>query len=368
MNKQRDFAPNPIDELGGQALVEGVLMRSRYGYAVAVRQGVSRICVRQVPFRSITLSLRFLRLPVIRGAVALLEMLAIGTRALHWSAEMAFGPTTREKAKKDTLPRTAREALRQSQLLGTVAISFLLVVAMVVIFPNLFAWLTALLPPLTNWAEGRGTLGFSEENHPIAFNLVAGIYRAAIIVGYVAIIARHRDIRRVFQYHGAEHKAVLACEEGLELTVQNAQRHDTLHPRCGTSFIAVVVLLSIIAFSLSSAVLARYVSGFPDWNFLSRKGMTILVHVMLLPIIAGFGYELMKFCAANVQKLPCRVLLAPGLWFQRLTTRQPDARQVEVAIVALLAALDIEPDWKDRREYVVSGLTDDPSAPGYGLN
>lgn len=375
-------------EMGGQAVIEGVLMRARGGYAVALRRHDGAIVIRQAPYRPLSRRLPLLKFPVVRGMTALVEMLAIGTRALQWSAEVyeqtlrareaterSASPTSsdqpllrEEQATGEPLPRSVGEAFRHAGFLGMVTMSLALVVLMVVVAPNVLAALVGLLPPMQAWAEARGTLGFTEENHPFAFNLLSGLFRAAILVGYVWAISFNRDIRRVFEYHGAEHKAVLELEakgDERRVTVAGCQAHDTLHPRCGTTFLAVVVLVSILFYAAAGAALVAFVSGFPDWSLLARKGTTFGVHVLLLPVVAGTAFELMKFCARHRSNWLCALLLWPGFRFQRLTTRAPDDEQIEVAIVALLAALALDEDASEPRQYVVRGLHDDESAPGY---
>lgn len=354
-------------ELGGQAVIEGVLMRSREGYAVALRRPEGRIVVRQVPWRSFSRRLPLLKFPVVRGVVSLLEMMTIGTRALHWSA-MEFEAGLRRKrspSPDDEEDAAAVAGPGRLHLAGLIALSLGVAVFLVVVAPSLLAALTALLLPLHWYAEWRGTLGFSEENHPLAYNVLSGAFRAAILLGYIWLIARNDDVRRVFQYHGAEHKAVRAYEEGVEVTVGRAQAHDTLHPRCGTTFLAVVVLISIVAFAAASASLVAFVGGYPDWGWWQRKGLAFLSHLAVLPLVAGISFELMKFCARHAKKRPCAWILWPGYRLQRLTTRRPDDYQVEVAIVAMLAALAIQPEDRTPQEYVVRGLHDDPSAPGF---
>ncbi len=377
----------PRLEMGGQAVIEGVLMRSRTGYAVALRREDGAIQVRQVPYVALMKKYTWARIPVLRGAVALFEMMAVGTRALNWSAQVYEERLKKEEAAQrsgtaessgrsseaqdqgargeNDLPQSASDAWRQAGFLGMMAISLSLVILMVVIAPNFLAAMVGKIGWVSDWATGRGTLGFTEENHPILFNLVSGLFRALIVVGYVWVISLNRDIRRVFEYHGAEHKAVLDFEQGGDVTVSRAQAHDTLHPRCGTTFIAVVILVSIVAFALVAAILVTYVSGFPDWPFIVRKLVTVACHILVLPLVAGIAFEIMKFCARRPRNPMCRALLWPGYRFQRLTTRHPNDHQVEVAIVSMLAALAIAPDEKQAHEYVVRGLQDDESAPGY---
>ncbi|MDK2970962.1 MAG: hypothetical protein PWP23_717 [Candidatus Sumerlaeota bacterium] len=377
----------PRIEMGGQAVIEGVLMRAKGGYAVALRREDGAIVIRQVPYRPLARALPLLKLPIVRGMTALIEMLAIGTRSLQWSAEV-YEETLRrregtpaestqdpaqalqkeEAIDSAPLPRTASDAFRHAGFAGMLALSLALVVLMVIVAPNALTLLTGKLPFLHAWAEARGTLGFTEENHPFAFNLISGVFRAAILVGYVWVISLNRDIRRVFEYHGAEHKAVLELEakgDERKVTVGGAQAHDTLHPRCGTTFLAVVVLVSIVFFAFAGAGLVAYVSGYPEWPFWQRKLATLGAHLLLLPLVAGTAFELMKFCARHERNPLCALLLWPGFRFQRLTTRPPDDEQVEVAVVAMLAALALDENASHPRQYVVRGLHDDETAPGY---
>lgn len=346
-------------EMGGQALIEGVMMRSRTGYAAAVRRvDDGAIVVRQVPWRSFGQRHGWAKLPVVRGAVSLVEMMTIGMRTLHWSGEEYEAGLRR----KDTGAQAEREkeggdgALGKAAGAAMVAVSLALVILMVVVAPNLLAWLVGKLPPVDAWARAGGTMGFAEENHPIAYNLVSGFFRALILFLYVYAISLNEDIRRVFRYHGAEHKAVLAYEEGGDVTIERAQAHDTLHPRCGTTFLAVVVFVSIVVFALIAAMLVGFVAGFPEWSFWQRKLLTFGLHIAALPLVAGIAYELMKFCARHARHPLCAALLWPGYKFQRLTTRPPDDSMVEVAIVAMLAALAIAPEDREPQTHVVRGL------------
>ncbi|MEQ8818788.1 MAG: DUF1385 domain-containing protein [Sumerlaeia bacterium] len=376
-----DFQDNPSGtprmEMGGQALIEGVLMRSRTGYAAAVRRDDGQIVVRQVPYHTLAERIRLFKLPVIRGAVALIEMMAIGTRTLRWSADLFERALKRKEAREkgeaegegpedhstSALPSSVKDAFGQAGFLSMLAISLTIVILMMVVAPNFLTLLVGKLPFLAEWADAQGTLGFTEENHPILFNLIAGVFRAVILVIYMIAISLNPDIRRVFEYHGGEHKAVLALESGRPLSVENAQRHDTLHPRCGTTFIAVVVLVSIIVFALVAALLVAYLPGYPEWHWTARKGLTLALHVLALPLVAGLAFETMKLCARNSRFWLCRALLWPGFRFQRITTRPPDDSQVEVALVALLAALAISPDQSGPTERVVQGLHQMDGAP-----
>lgn len=367
--------------MGGQAVIEGVLMRSRTGYAVGLRRSTGAIIVRQVPYQPLARKWAFLKLPIIRGAVALVEMMAIGTRSLRWSAEEFEKDLARQEANHagtdphgegeaeekpaTNLPTSAKDAYKHAGFVGMILLSLAIVVLMVVIAPNVLTTLVGKLPVIGPWLDSLHPMGFAEENTPIVYNLIAGSFRAMILFLYVWVISWNSDIKRVFEYHGAEHKAVLALEEGREVTVARAQAHDTLHPRCGTTFIAVVVFVSIVFFALIAAFLSTRISGFPDFPYWEKKLITFGSHILALPLVAGTAFELMKFCARRPKNPICAAFLWPGYKFQRITTRPPDDTQVEVAIVAMLAALAIPTDMKDPAEYVVRGLEDDESSPAY---
>jgi uncharacterized protein YqhQ len=330
----------PRHEVGGLAVFEGVLMRSRTGFALATRRPDGLISLSQFPFRSLLQTGAGWRLPVVRGAASLGEMMVIGTRALRLSAD---------RATPGELPTSPG---RTTVLLG---ISLVILSGLLVVLPNVLA----------NAALGRLVTDFNEADHPLLFNLVAAPVRLALLVAYVAAIGFSADVRRVFAYHGAEHKAVLALEDGRDVTVARARSHDTLHPRCGTTFLALLVLLAAVVYTVSDWLLATQVSGFPDWHPVWRRIASVAGHLLLLPVVAGIGFELIKWAARHPRHRVAAALLQPGFWLQRLTTRQPNDHQIEVAIVALFGALAIAPDDHQPRHYTVRGLEDDDTAPGY---
>ncbi|HWI40856.1 MAG TPA: DUF1385 domain-containing protein [Verrucomicrobiae bacterium] len=294
--------------IGGQAVLEGVMMRAPRSVAVAVRRPSGEIVVKKdlvVP-----LSERFpvVKLPLVRGAVALFTSLIIGLKALNFSANEAV---VEEDGKKEELSSWAMG--------GTMAVSFGFGILLFFILP---LYLTKLLVPL---------IGTSN----IMFNLVDGVIRVAVFLLYIWSISRMSDIQRVFQYHGAEHKCIYAFEAGEELTVENVSRHSRLHPRCGTSFLLIVMLVSIAVFSLVPKL----------WPFYLKAGS----RVVFLPLIAGLSYELLRWSAKNESSPFVRALIAPGLALQRLTTREPDGMQVEVAIRSMQEALEVNAGHKDDR-------------------
>lgn len=279
-------------QYGGQAVIEGVMMRGPSTRAVAVRRPEGDIAVDQKSVGSITQRYPFLKWPLVRGVVALVESLVMGMEALSYSANQAMGE---------------EEELSKTEIALTMLFAFGLAVVLFVVLP------TGGAHYLQKYVQGS-----------FAQNLVEGLFRLALFLAYVMAIGRLSDIRRVFQYHGAEHKVINAYEAGEELSVPNVQRYPTFHPRCGTSFLLIVLVMSIFMFSL----LGEQVLW---WRILSR--------VLLLPVLAGVSYELLKLSAKYAQSLLCRILITPGRWLQGLTTGEPDDTQVEVAITAFAAVL-----------------------------
>lgn len=273
-------------DIGGQAVIEGVMMKSKTKVAVAVRKPNKKIHVKVNRYKPLTRKNILLRIPIIRGFVELVDMLVIGIKALTYSAEVSAGED--EKLTK-----------------GEVAITFVLATLFTIL---LFVALPLFIAKL--FTKGTG----------VWFDLVDGILRLAIFLLYVYLISKMKDMKTVFQYHGAEHCVVHCYESGKKLTPDNAIKYTTLHPRCGTSFLVIVIAISIIVFSFIAD---------PRWyvKFFSR--------ILLLPIITGVGYELLKLSAKYEKSLFVRAIIKPGLWVQRLTTSRPSKKQIEVAIAAL---------------------------------
>jgi uncharacterized protein YqhQ len=181
--------------------------------------------------------------------------------------------------------------------------------------------------------------GVKETNNPIWFNLIDGIIKVGILVLYVYLISRLKDVKRVFQYHGAEHKAVFCYEAGKELTVKNAMKYSTLHPRCGTAFIMIVILIGIFLFSLIPMVIQAIFPDFVSLSLILKKLILFPTRILFLPIIAGFGYEILKFGSKHQSNPIFRSLTLPGLWIQKITTQKPNKKQIEVALFALKKVL-----------------------------
>lgn len=294
--------------VGGQAVLEGVMMRAPRSMAVAVRRPTGEIVVKKDEVVPLSERFPMVKLPIVRGAVALFTSLIIGIKALNFSANEAM---VEEEGKQEEISSWA--------MAGTMAFAF---GAGILLFFILPLYLTKLLVPI---------IGDSN----IVFNLVDGLIRVTVFLLYIWSIARMNDIKRVFQYHGAEHKTIFAFEAGEELTVENVRKYSRLHPRCGTSFLLIVMVVSILVFSLIPKA----------WPFLMKAGS----RVVLLPLIAGISYEFLKWSAKNDSNPLVKAIITPGLALQRLTTGEPDDDQVEVAIRSMQEALDINAGYKDDR-------------------
>ena len=294
--------------IGGQAVIEGVMMRAPRAMAIAVRRPTGEIVVKKDEVVPLSERYPVTKYPIIRGAIALFSSLIVGIKALNFSANEAM---VEEEGKKEELSSWAMG--------GTMAVAFGFGILLFFIMP---LYLTKLLVPV---------IGDSN----IVFNLVDGVIRVVVFLLYIWIISRMEDIQRVFQYHGAEHKSIFAFEAGEELTVENVRKYSCLHPRCGTSFLLIVMLISIVIFSLIPKL----------WPFYMKAGS----RVVLLPVIAGVSYEILKWTAKHDSKAFVKFLISPGLALQRLTTREPDDSQLEVAIRSMQEALEVNAGFKDDR-------------------
>lgn len=294
---------DPSSTVGGQAVLEGVMMRAPHAWSVAVRVPNGEIVARREGLPRLSQRTRWARIPFIRGIFVLGESLTLGFKALSWSAQKA----TDEEEKP----------LTGAQIGWTMAIAF-----------AFFAGIFILLPAL---AAGAAT-----EDSAIVFNLVEGGIRLGLFIGYIWLIGRSREIARVFEYHGAEHMSIHAFEAGEPLTVGSVARYRPEHPRCGTSFLLLVVVGSIIFFTFL---------GVPGWVFL------ILSRLFGVFVIAAVAYEVLRWSGTRPDGRLARALAAPGIWLQKLTTSVPDESQIEVAISSLMVALDDE----TAREVVARG-------------
>jgi uncharacterized protein YqhQ len=322
------YDPSKPMQIGGQAVLEGVMMRAPGMVATAVRRSDGTVVIRKEPHRPLADRFPILKLPVLRGAIGLVEMLVIGIRTLNFSAEVAM----------QTPGGGNGTSLKETGLKEKLALGVTLLVALVAGAALFFA------TPLV-----VATLLFSVEQDPLGFNLVAGAIRIAIFLAYLLAISRMKDIGRLFQYHGAEHKAVFAFEKGLELTVEESKRQSRFHPRCGTSFLLVVMLVAIALFAMLDALL---ISLFGEITLLTR----LIAHLPLIPVVGGVSYEFIKLSAKKSETSLGRMIVAPGLWLQRITTNEPDGDQLQIALTALRAALgqDAFSEVASPREYEVA--------------
>ena len=291
--------------VGGQAVLEGVMMRGISTWSVACRTPEGEIQVTSEPIVSWAKRHRLLRLPVVRGVVALGESLKIGFRALAISANAQLADGEEE------------EEIGGFTWGLTIVFSLLLAVGLFFVVP-----------------VGATSLIKDQLGSPILFWLVEGVLRTAIFIGYLAAISRLRDLRRVFEYHGAEHKTISCFEAGDELVPARAKEYSRLHPRCGTSFLLIVMVLAIFVFAPI---------GLPAWYWL------VLSRILGIPLIAGLSYELIKWAGKHRNKRWVRAVMWPGLMLQNLTTREPDEEELEVAIRALRAVLDVEDPYEEKK-------------------
>ena len=296
-------APRPY--IGGQAVIEGVMMRAPSSLCVAVRRPDGSIAVREGPLRAKLLHSRIGKLPGLRGMVMLVESIALGYDALRFSAEQQMTDEERKQARES---------------------------GSAVWLPLVFALgLFMLLPQGLATGLAR-LLGADWDLASPTFHAVIGGFKLLIFTLYVSLISLVPDVRRVFQYHGAEHKTIFAYEAGLPLTLENVRSQSRLHPRCGTTFLVVVIAVSIVLGASVTPLLLPNVKGTLGWV------LTFLLRVSLLPLIAAISYELQRLSARFCTTGPLRVLLLPGFLFQKITTREPEDAQLEVAISAMEVA------------------------------
>jgi uncharacterized protein YqhQ len=300
--------------VGGQAVLEGVMMRGASNWAVAVRKPDGDIVEVHQPIKSPMARHWVFRLPVIRGVVALGESLAIGFRALAISANYAAAAETNEGEDGEEVSTE----LTRAQLIFAFAIAIGFAVLLFKVSPAL----------ITDWIGIKA--GW--------FVIVEGGIRVTIFVLYLSLISLFPDLRRVFQYHAAEHKAINAYEAGEELKPEIVQRYSLIHPRCGTAFLLWVMVIAIFVFAFF---------GRPHWYWL------IATRILLLPVIAGIAYELIRFAGKHQDNRVLMSLLAPGMWLQRLTTREPSLDQIEVSIRALKEVLLLESNDPNERKVEV---------------
>lgn len=306
---------NKKPNVGGQAVIEGVMMRGKTHVAVAVRQPDGEISVDVRPVNSISDRYPILKKPFLRGVVSLVESLVMGMKALAYSAQVSGDED---------------EKLDSKEMALTIAVSAGLAILLFIVIPT---WSMRFLTGIT-------------QDH-MALNLAEGVLRMAIFLAYIAAISSMNDIQRVFQYHGAEHKTIYTYEAGLPLKVENVRPFSTLHPRCGTNFLMIVMLISMFIFT------------FLGWPSLLER---IASRIILMPVIAGVSYELIRYAGAHTDNPLVRIAITPGLLLQKLTTRQPDDSQIEVAIASLKAVVPPEDLAQEQEACPEEKLVGEPNA------
>lgn len=304
-DKKIDFA------VGGQAVIEGVMMRSNDFITVAVRKESGDIELKDDPFKSITKKIKFLGWPIARGIVGLVEMMIVGMKALNYSAGIMIEDA--EGKKREDM--STKEKITEKVMM---VFSFVFAIGMsLFLFKFLPLW-------ITEWISGF----YEPLRQSFLYNFIDGVLKTSFFILYIWILTLMPSIKRVFEYHGAEHKSIYTYEKGLDLKVENAKKQSRFHPRCGTSFILIVFMISVLTYTL----LPR------DPDFL----MNFARRLAFLPLIAGISYEFLKFSAKHTDNKLMKAAISPGLWFQRLTTKEPDDKQLEVALKALDKALELE--------------------------
>lgn len=284
--------------VGGQAVIEGVMMRNGSVLATAVRKSNGEIVYKKTFFSD--KRTKFTKIPFIRGAVVLFDSLVMGIKELTFSANQS--------------EENEEEQLSNSEAVFTTVISLALGIGLFMVLPSVVS-------------------SFIFKTNRIHSNLLEALLRLTFFLIYIWGISFSKDVKRVFQYHGAEHKTIFTYENGEELTADNAKKYTTLHPRCGTSFLLIVMLTAIIVFSLMDFILPV------PKTLLGRIGLKIVLRIGLMPLIAGISYELQRYSSNHLDKWWVKLLASPGLTLQKITTKEPDKSQLEVAVVAMKAAL-----------------------------
>ncbi|MGE5632613.1 MAG: DUF1385 domain-containing protein [Caulobacteraceae bacterium] len=303
LSSERKIKPKAV---GGQAVIEGVMMKGAEDYAIAVRKPDGGIVVSKEKLKDSRKVIS--KIPIVRGMYAFIDSMVLGVKSLMYSAEFIEDEDNKEKEKK---PSKLDAFLGDNIIWISVLISVLFSVGLFILLPTVLVDVFKV---------------FTLNN--LILNGIEGIVRIAIFLGYLLAVSQMKDIKRVFEYHGAEHKSIFCYEYGDELTVENVRKYGRLHPRCGTSFLFIVMIVSILLFSL-----------FTWSNVVTR----LLIRIVLIPIVAGISYEIIKWAGKSESKLSC-IISAPGMWLQKITTREPDDKQIEVAIEALKNVLVANPE------------------------
>lgn len=292
--------------VGGQALIEGVMMQSKDKRAVAVRKSDGEIIIKKNKIKSWISEKNIDKIPFIRGSFVLIETMIEGIKSLNFSSEFFL-----EESEEDAFDKFLKKVFKDKANDVTIGLS---IVLSLILSIGLFI----LLPTVVGGVFSKFA------SNDLLLNLIEGLIRISILFGYIILISKNKDIERVFQYHGAEHKSIYCYENNLELTVENARRFGRLHPRCGTNFLFIVMFISIILFSFF---------GWPN------PIMRVVMRIICIPIVAGISYEIIRFLGKYNNKFT-KIVAYPGMMLQNFTTKEPDDEQLEVAIAALKAVID----------------------------
>lgn len=305
--------------VGGQAVIEGVMMRGPKQLATAIRRKNGDIELKITPFISVTQSVKLFGKPIIRGFVSLIEMMKIGFSTLTFSADRYELDLKAEDEALGKVSKQKSATMLKLEEIFSYALAF-----------GLAFLLFGLLPyKLADW------MNLAKQD--FFFNLFAGSIRIVFFVLYVWIISLMKDVKRLFRYHGAEHKNVNAYEHDAILEIGNIQAFTTIHPRCGTSFMFFVLLVGILTFSITDTFVSAYILGGPIPYY-----YRLAYHLLLIPLVSGLSYEVLKFSGRNLKHPLVKMLTVPGMALQRITTQPPDDQMVETALVAMKAALDLD--------------------------
>ncbi|MCL2065250.1 MAG: DUF1385 domain-containing protein [Candidatus Cloacimonetes bacterium] len=320
-------------QIGGQAVIEGVMMRGPEHLATAVRRRDGSIEVQKKPFISITKTHPIYKRPVIRGFVSLIEMMKIGIQTLNYSADIWEKDNMEAPIQEEGTDKlTDIQDPKINEIQTTKSTSFRKKMEEYLTYVAGFGLAILLFGFLPYWLASLLNL----EKNNIYFNLFSGSLRIVFFVIYVYCISFMKEIKRVFEYHGAEHKAVFAYEQKAPLTVESVKEFITIHPRCGTSFMFIVLLIAILIFSIIDTFVAWY------WNFIPNFLQRFLYHLPFIPLISGISYEFLKLSEKKGNNILMKLFTKPGMALQNITTQPPDELQIEVAIVALKEALNLE--------------------------
>ena len=307
--------------IGGQAVIEGVMMRGPKEMAIAVRKPDNEIIIEKKPISEKVRKSKFLKLPLVRGCVGFFDSMVTGVKALMFSAQFfdIEGEAESESKFDQWLERKFGDKVKDIVIYVSVVLSLVFSIGLFFLLPNFITELIARISGISVDGTVR--------------TLIEGGVRMLIFLGYILLVSQMKDIKRVFMYHGAEHKTIAAYEHGMELTVENVRKGCRLHPRCGTSFLIFVMIVSVIVFLIIPKGLPWY--------------MRAIFKILLLPVVAGISYEIIKF-AGRHENWFTKIISMPGMWLQYITTREPDDSQIEVAIASLKAVI---PDNKEEDKW-----------------